>query len=81
LNNHINLVADNLEKNPENKINSYWSPLSCIAVDQEDKEVEHTSAKHILSAVTDWQSPKLQNKIAAKWKRKLKNRSNILDTG
>ncbi len=57
------------------------SPLSCLVEEQEDKEVEHTSANHLLSAVTDFQPSKLQNKIAAKWKRKLKNRSGILDTG
>ncbi len=39
------------------------------------------SANHLLSAVTDFQPSNLQNKIAAKWKRKLKNRSGILDTG
>ncbi len=39
------------------------------------------SANHLLSAVTDLQAPKWQNKIAAKWKRRLKNRSSILDTG
>jgi hypothetical protein len=31
--------------------------------------------------VTDFQPSKLQNKIATKWKRKLRNRSGILDTG
>jgi hypothetical protein len=55
--------------------------LSCLAKEQEDDEVEHTSAKYLLSAVTDLQPSKLQNKIAAKWKRKLRNRSGILDTG
>jgi hypothetical protein len=74
-------VADNLVKNPTNKNNSYWSPLSCLIEEQDDKEVEHTSADHLLSAVTVFQPSKLQNKIAAKWKRKLKNRSGILDTG
>jgi hypothetical protein len=38
-------------------------------------------ANHLMSAVTDLQPPKLQKKIAAKWKRKLKNRSGILDKG
>jgi hypothetical protein len=55
--------------------------LSCLVEKQEDNEVEHTSAKDLLSAVTDFQPSKLQNKIAAKWKRKIKNRSRILDTG
>jgi hypothetical protein len=77
----MSLVADNLAKTPANKTNNYWSLLSSLVEEQEDKEVEHTSAKHLLSAVTDLQSPRLQNKIAAKWKRKLKNRSDILDTG
>jgi hypothetical protein len=49
--------------------------------EQEDEEVEHTSANYLLSAVTDLQPSKLQNKIAAKWNRKLKNRSGILETG
>jgi hypothetical protein len=80
-NNCISLVADSLVKNPTNKNNNYWSPLSCLVKEQEDKEVEHTSANHLLSAVTDFQLSKLQNKIAVKWKRKLKNRSSILDTG
>jgi hypothetical protein len=79
-NNSISLVADNLVKNPVNKTNNYWSPLSCLVKKQEDKEVEHTSANHLLSAVTDLQPSKLQNKIAAKQKRKLRNRSVILDT-
>jgi hypothetical protein len=43
--------------------------------------VEHTSAEHLLSAVTDFQPSKLLNKIAAKWKRKTRNRFGILDTG
>jgi hypothetical protein len=34
-----------------------------------------------MSAITDLQPPKLQNKLAAKWKRKLANQSGILDTG
>jgi hypothetical protein len=55
--------------------------LSCLVEEQEDKEVERTSANHLLSAVTDVQPSKLQNKITAIWKRKLKNRSGILDTG
>jgi hypothetical protein len=80
-NNCISLVADNLEKNPANKNNNYWSPLSCLVKEQEDKEVEHTSAYHLQPAVTEFQPSMLQNKIAAKWKRKLKNRSGILDTG
>ncbi len=73
--------ADNLVKPPANKNNNFWSPLSCLVKEQEDKEVEHTSAKHLLSAVTYFQPSKLQNKIAAKWKRKIRNRSGILDTG
>jgi hypothetical protein len=81
LNNCISLVADNLVKPPANKTNNYWSLLSCLLKEQEDKDVEHASAKHLLSAVTDLQAPKWQNKKAEKWKRKLKNRSRILDTG
>jgi hypothetical protein len=80
-NNCISLVADNLVKPLANENNNYWSPLSCLAEEQEDKEVEHTSADHLLSAVTDFQPSKLQNIIAEKLKRKLKNRSGILDTG
>jgi hypothetical protein len=80
-NNCICLVADNLVKNPANKNNNYWSLLSCLVEEQEDEEVEHTSADHLLSAVTDFQPSKLQKKIAAKWKRKIMNRSGILDTG
>jgi hypothetical protein len=66
LNNFISLVADNLVKTPANKNINYWSPLSCLVKKEEDKEVEHTSANHLLSAVTDFQPSKLQNKIAAK---------------
>jgi hypothetical protein len=65
-NNCISLVADNLVKTPGNKNNNYWSPLSCLVKEQEDKEVEHTSAKHLLSAGTDFQPSKLQNKISTK---------------
>ncbi len=49
--------------------------------EREDNNIEHTSAEHLLSAVTDFQPLKLQNKIAAKWKRKIRNQSSILDTG
>ncbi len=34
-----------------------------------------------MSAVTDFQPSKLPNKIAAKWKQKIRNQSSILDTG
>jgi hypothetical protein len=34
-----------------------------------------------MSAVTDLEPPKLQNKTAAKWKRKLRSQSGILDMG
>jgi hypothetical protein len=77
----MSLVAGNLVKNPANKNNNYLSLLSCLVKEHEDKEVEHTNANHLLSAVTDFQPSKLQNKIAAKWKRKIRNRSGILDTG
>ncbi len=80
-NNCISLVADNLVKTPANKNNNFWSLLSCLVKEQEDNNVEHTSAKHLLSAVTDFQPTKLQDKIAAKWKRKIRNQSKILDTG
>jgi hypothetical protein len=75
------LVADNLVKIPADKNNNYWSPLSCLVKEQEDNNIEHTSAKHLLSAVTDFQPSKLQNKIAAKWKQKKRNQSGTLDTG
>jgi hypothetical protein len=65
-NNCISLVADNLVKNPANKNNNYWPPLSCLVKEQEDKEVEQMSANQLLSAVTDFQASKFQNKIAAK---------------
>jgi hypothetical protein len=81
LNNCISLVADHLVKNPAIKNSNHWSPLSCLVKEQEDKEVEHTSANHLLSTVTDFQPLKLQNKIAAKWKRKLKNQQDTLNTG
>jgi hypothetical protein len=81
LDNCISLVADNLVKTPANKNNNYWSPLSCLVEEQEDNNVEHTSAKHLFSAVTDFQPSMLQNKIAANWKWKIKNQSGILDTG
>jgi hypothetical protein len=79
-NNCISLVADNIVKTPANKNDDYWSSLSCLVKEQEDEEVEHTSIDHLLSAVTDFQPLKLQSKIAAKGKRKLKNWSSILDT-
>ncbi len=68
-------------KNPANKNNNYRSPLYCLVKEQEDKEVENTSANHVLSAVTDFQPSKLQNKIAAKWETQIRNRSGILNTG
>jgi hypothetical protein len=68
-NNCTSLVADNLVKTLANKNNT----LSCLVKEQEDNDVEHKSAKHILSAVTDIQPSKLQNKIAAKWKWKIRN--------
>jgi hypothetical protein len=80
-NNCISLLADNLVKNPVNRNNNYWSPLSCLVKEQEDAVIEHTSARHLLSAVTDFQHSKLQNKIAAKWKWKIRNLSGMLDTG
>jgi hypothetical protein len=80
-NNCISLVVDNIVKNPSNKNDNYYSLLSCLVKEQEDKEVEHTRAKHLLSAVADFQPSKLQNNKAAKWKRKIRNRSGILDTG
>jgi hypothetical protein len=70
-----------LSKNPCKQNNNYWSPLFCLVEEQEDEQVEHTRAKYLLPAVTDFQPSKLQNKIAAKWKRKIRNRSGILDTG
>jgi hypothetical protein len=66
LNNCKNLVAEYLVKTLANKNKNYWSPLSRLVKEQEDKEVEHTSANHLLLAVTDFQPLKLQNKIAAK---------------
>jgi hypothetical protein len=62
----ISLVADNLVKTPANETNNYWSLLSCLVKEQEDEEVEHMSANHLLSAVADLQSPKMLKKIAAK---------------
>jgi hypothetical protein len=81
LNNCISPVADNLVKPPANDNDNYWSPLSCLVEEQEDENVAHMSADHLLTAVTNVQPSKLQNKIVAKWNRKLKNRSSILDTG
>jgi hypothetical protein len=40
--------------------------MSCLVKEQEDEEVEHTSANQLLLAATDFQPSKLQNKIAAK---------------
>jgi hypothetical protein len=53
-NNCTSLVADILVKTPANKNNNYWSLLSCLVEEQEGKEVEHTSADHLLSAETDF---------------------------
>jgi hypothetical protein len=78
----IKSEAENLVITPAIKTNNYWPPLSCLVKEQEeDKEVEHKGVDHLWSAVTDMQTPKLQNKVAAKWKQKLKNQSSILDTG
>jgi hypothetical protein len=80
LNNRRSPVADNLVKAPANKNNNYWSPLSCLVKEQEEEEGVHMSANHLMLAVTNLQPQRLQNKIAAKWKRKLTNQSR-LDTG
>jgi hypothetical protein len=79
--NCIRLLADSLVKTPANRNNNHWSPLSCIVKEQEDDNVEHTSTKHLLSVVTDFQLSKLHNRLAAKWKRKIRNQSGILDIG
>jgi hypothetical protein len=75
------LVADNLVKSPANKRYNYWSPLSCLVEEQENEEVVQTIADHLLLIAMDNPKTTVKNKIAETWKRKLANRSGILDTG
>jgi hypothetical protein len=81
LDNLKNLVADNLVKNTAKNHINYWSPLSCLVEEQEEDKIT-IPVHHILSITL---VPRLalqpSNKIAAKWARKVKNRSGIPDTG
>ena len=74
-------LADKLQKTPANKNINYWSPLSCLVEEQEDDDVEPPITEQIFSVTTEESTQKSNNKIAEKWKRKLKNRHGILDTG
>jgi hypothetical protein len=44
-------------------------------------EIGHLNVDHFLSITTDTSKPTVKNKITAKWKRKIANRTGILDTG
>jgi hypothetical protein len=44
-------------------------------------EIGHLNVEHFLSITTDTSKPTTKNKIAEKWKRKIANRTGILDTG
>jgi hypothetical protein len=44
-------------------------------------EIGHLNVNHLLSITTDTLKPPVKNKITEKWKRKIANRSGILDTG
>jgi hypothetical protein len=44
-------------------------------------EIGHLNVDHFLSITTDTSKPTTKNKIAEKWKRKIANRTGILDTG
>jgi len=75
------ILADKLVNTPANKNINYWSPLSCLVEEQEDDDVEPPITEQIFSVTTEESKQKPKNKIAEKWKRKLKNRHGILDTG
>ncbi len=89
--NNISLVADKLENTPAITNINYWSPLACLVEEQEDNEddhllsmrteIGHLNVDHFLSISTDISKPTVKNKIAEKWKRKIANRTGILDTG
>ncbi len=59
------------------KNTNYWSLLYCPVNKQEEPDDDHAGHHTLLLTMT----PKLKNKIAEKWKRKIANRSRIFDTG
>ena len=44
-------------------------------------EIGHLNVNHLLSITTESSKTTVKNKIAEKWKRKIANRTGILDTG
>ena len=80
-NKNKSLVADKLENTSATKHNNYWSPLACLVKEQEEKDDNHIYVDHLISITRDMSEPTVKNKITEKWKRKIANRSGILDTG
>jgi hypothetical protein len=77
----LSLVADKLVNTSATQHNNYWSPLACLVEEQEDTNDDHPNVDHLLSITTDMSKQPVRNKITEKWKRKMTNRSGILDTG
>ena len=55
--------------------------MACLVKEQEEKDDDHPHVDHLLAIVTEKTKPTVKNKITEKWKRKVANRSGILDTG
>jgi hypothetical protein len=81
LNNIRSVVADKIVQTPANKLDNYWSLLSCLVEEQEEEDDKHVIAEHLLSILASILKLKVRNKIAEKWKQKVAKRSGILDTG
>jgi len=81
VNNSKSLVADKLVITSATKHNNYWSPLACLVEEQEENDDDHLHVDHLLSITTDMSNLPVKKKITEKWKRKIANRSGILDTG
>ena len=80
-NNNRSLVADKLENTPAISHINYWSPLACLVKEQEEENDDQPHVNHLLSITSDLPKPTVKNKIVEKWKRKIANRSGILDMG
>jgi hypothetical protein len=64
LKNIRSVVADKIVQSPANKLDNYWSPLSCLVKEQEEEDAEHVIADHLLLILTAILKPKVINKIS-----------------
>jgi hypothetical protein len=51
-NNIRSVVADKIVQTPANKLDNYWSLLSCLVEEQEDEDDKHVIAEHLLMILT-----------------------------